>query len=822
MTISAVVPDITFSGSSGSGTLGPFSLVKSGTPIVFYNNSEVFVYRYDAVTDTAPTLLVEGTDYTLTGGPTAGSITLTSPQTGLLTAERLYVYTRTSIAQALDLVNGGNFSSSNLERRLDIIFQILQQLDREVRSGIRFAMFDTDEIPKTLPLGAAIDKIPYVTGTASAPTVAYLSATVLADLSELSVSALANIATVAADLAGADTIGIVAAAIDDVEDVAADIADVGTVADFLNAGQFGSLSVTSGSDTQTLANWLTRVDRKDPTTLQVDQLNFKIQVDPTGTYFRRVGALWYNIESEETRASQGTWTTYTKTARLVSGNEIGRVLLTQWNDMASGAAWTDWTVATSPLNPASGLPGAPTLAQSFYVVLGEGNPQNRYADAGYTPERRLQDRWAGGWQWTPETQDFSGLLGGARRGYNVLFQHCYTHSPIAATDTQLQAKTYNLHLVEPNAVAPGGVVIMAQGHRTFVASAAVSAGGTGYVAGDVGKVVTVSGGGVSDLAATIEITTVAAGAVTGIRMYTGGRYDTSPSSPAATSGGGTTGSGLTVSLTMSTATSDPAAIIDTDDAWVTGFDFRKATFRDSVNGNNQVMRFVQPQGLAWSTTAGGTPYNIFGVNSGNIAYVAAVDNATGINFNTRANGKVVLAVDTSVGASVTDYVSIKGTASAGGEVIALSSNANADLVLRPLGNGGVDMKLAAGAGLEINTVPVLKTASESDWTPTIAATSGSITTSSTPTARYTRIGPMVFFTIVITVTDNGTGAGSLTFTLPSTPAYAGTAVGRNASTSVGVTASWTTTSTVNVNLATNAYPVASGQSLRISGSYLVA
>lgn len=132
------------------------------------------------------------------------------------------------------------------------------------------------------------------------------------------------------------------------------------------------------------------------------------------------------------------------------------------------------------------------------------------------------------------------------------------------------------------------------------------------------------------------------------------------------------------------------------------------------------------------------------------------------------------------------------------------------------------LDLLTGGSVRVNGTSVLKATSESDWTPTIAATSGSITTSSTPTARYTRIGPMVFFTIVITVTDNGTGAGSLTFTLPSTPAYAGTAVGRNASTSVGVTASWSTTSTVNVNLATNAYPVTSGQSLRISGSYLVA
>lgn len=236
MTLSAVVPDIAFSGTSGSGTMGPFSLVKSGTPLVFYSNSEVVVLRYDSVTDTTPTLLTEGTHYTLTGGPTAGSITLISPSTGLLTAERLYVTTVSALAQGLDLTNGGNFSSSSLEQRLDKIYQILQQQSRDIKSSIRFAMFDTDEIPRTTPLGAVIDKVPYVTGTASSPSVGYLDAEVLNDLSDLSDANLANIAIVAADLSGADTIGLVGAAIDDVETVAGELPAIIEVAEAIVDG----------------------------------------------------------------------------------------------------------------------------------------------------------------------------------------------------------------------------------------------------------------------------------------------------------------------------------------------------------------------------------------------------------------------------------------------------------------------------------------------------------------------------------------------------------------------------------------------------------
>jgi hypothetical protein len=213
MTISAVVPDIAFTGSGSPGTMGPFSLVKSGTPIVFYANSDIVVYRYDTVTDTTPTLLVEGTHYTLTGGPTAGSITLTSPSTGLLTAERLYVVRKQSLAQSLDLVTGGNFSSANLERRLDITEMKLQELARDVRSAVRFSMLDTDEIPATTSLASAIDKVVYVTGTTSNPSLALFDASLLADISEFTDAALADIAVVAADLGGADTIGTVAQAI---------------------------------------------------------------------------------------------------------------------------------------------------------------------------------------------------------------------------------------------------------------------------------------------------------------------------------------------------------------------------------------------------------------------------------------------------------------------------------------------------------------------------------------------------------------------------------------------------------------------------------
>ncbi|AIT81221.1 hypothetical protein [Novosphingobium pentaromativorans] len=54
---------------------------------------------------------------------------------------------------------------------------------------------------------------------------------------------------------------------------------------------------------------------------------------------------------------------------------------------------------------------------------------------------------------------------------------------------------------------------------------------------------------------------------------------------------------------------------------------------------------------------------------------------------------------------------------------------------------------------------------EGTWTPTVTAGSGSISSYSA-TGTYTKIGRMVFCSVTITITANGTGAVSVKFTLP--------------------------------------------------------
>lgn len=111
------------------------------------------------------------------------------------------------------------------------------------------------------------------------------------------------------------------------------------------------------------------------------------------------------------------------------------------------------------------------------------------------------------------------------------------------------------------------------------------------------------------------------------------------------------------------------------------------------------------------------------------------------------------------------------------------------------------------------------------WTPTIAATAGTLTTVSA-NAFYKKIGKTVVFSIVVQITTNGTGSGMITFTLPSAtashgspvslqPVFAGLANGFIALTAIGGFGSTTCT----VAKYDGTYPGSSGQSLYISGAY---
>lgn len=122
---------------------------------------------------------------------------------------------------------------------------------------------------------------------------------------------------------------------------------------------------------------------------------------------------------------------------------------------------------------------------------------------------------------------------------------------------------------------------------------------------------------------------------------------------------------------------------------------------------------------------------------------------------------------------------------------------------------------AAGAGGGV-------TFSHNTWTPTVAATTGTITTSSA-TGRYSLLDDRVFFNLDVTITTNGTGAGSVTATLPFS-ILTGNAyifVGREDGATGAMIQGKATgaSSTLTIFKYDNTYPGGDGNVLRIAGQY---
>lgn len=229
MTISAVsAPRVVY---TGAGTLGPFSVAKGGVAITFSDNSHIQVTRFSSSTAQSGTVLVEDTDYTLTGGPDAGIVTLISPaQAVLASTDRLLIERIQPKSQALDLSSGGNFSSSAIEARHDReVEMIAESWDRASRS---LEVHFLDGSMKMLPPKSELANNVLGFDANGDPTVGDLSG--VSDL----VGFLDDITIVAA--ADVD-IGIVADNITDMTTVADDIANVNLVGAALDAGTIADL-----------------------------------------------------------------------------------------------------------------------------------------------------------------------------------------------------------------------------------------------------------------------------------------------------------------------------------------------------------------------------------------------------------------------------------------------------------------------------------------------------------------------------------------------------------------------------------------------------
>jgi hypothetical protein len=136
-----------------------------------------------------------------------------------------------------------------------------------------------------------------------------------------------------------------------------------------------------------------------------------------------------------------------------------------------------------------------------------------------------------------------------------------------------------------------------------------------------------------------------------------------------------------------------------------------------------------------------------------------------------------------------------------------------------LSNGQIVFPASQVASAGANTLDDYE---EGTFTPTIGATSGTITTSSA-SGTYTKTGNRVQFDVTITITTNGTGAGAVTCTLPFTCAVAAVANGRENAISGSQIHGFIPSggSTMNITAYNNGYPSVDGVNLILSGQYRV-
>lgn len=113
-------------------------------------------------------------------------------------------------------------------------------------------------------------------------------------------------------------------------------------------------------------------------------------------------------------------------------------------------------------------------------------------------------------------------------------------------------------------------------------------------------------------------------------------------------------------------------------------------------------------------------------------------------------------------------------------------------------------------------------------TPTVTATTGTITTVTANTARWFKLGKLVFWQGQATITTNGTGAGKVRFTLPASLGNVTSknyfATGRASAVSGQQLLGVFTLNQQYVDVQTDddTYPAADGETLLVSGWYEVA
>lgn len=428
------------------------------------------------------------------------------------------------------------------------------------------------------------------------------------------------------------------------------------------------------------------------------------------------------------------------------GNDIADTLIARYTSITNGSAWLRWDVLISPLNPASGLPGAPGAAQSFYMVTSEINPQNRHANTNWRGEARHFANSVAGEQMVAETQDFSALLPtGTRIGYDLSFGYALAHSPYTNSDEQRHARFVNGWLIKPNTIAADGACHFGVGFHLYPTAIAIANGGSAYSVGDLLTFNT----GLAQEANENTVVRVKAvdgsGAITSAEIYVAGWYQQSFASPVTVTGG--TGTSATFTYTMAGDSVAPRAWAGITGTWDYGIDAAKW---ENANSNMGGGRFI------------------------------------GSLLRTYNGQEIIRARNAADNADVT--------------LLKFNSSNRAELV-------GKNIYLPQA------------------YTPTFTASSGTFTTVTVVSARYSVINGRCNFDVAFQIANKGTATGQIRMTLPIAALYDTAVTGINSSSSVALIGSIVpsvSATRCNLQKYDSTDPIVDTNFYIVSGSYEVA
>jgi hypothetical protein len=421
------------------------------------------------------TTYVYGVDYTITGlGTSSGSVVFTvAPANGT----EVVRYRDTAILRATDYQSNGDLLAAVLNADIDRQVYILQEVVAGGKGSLTALRVPNGETVPQLPDAAArANRVQAYDSNGDPLLIVGVdagSATALAlDLANGS-NAAKGAALVGFSPAGT---GAVPRTVQDKLRESVSVKDFGAIGDGVvdDGSAFASADATGlgysatngnfkrGADTQRMADALFKTVTVSESS-EGKFLEWREVTNPTGVtgYAVRFAA---NLH----------------TGNISNGrNEIGDTLISRYNSIQSGSVWGRWDVVSSPLPVGSGLTGAPTLSQSFYMVSSEVNPQNRNNSSNtWKPENRLYANLVGGEQMVAETQDFTSTLGNTRIGYDIMFGYAMAKSPYTSNfgGSTEHAKFLNGFLINPNAIAPGGFAYFAGGYKSYLTGVAISNG----------------------------------------------------------------------------------------------------------------------------------------------------------------------------------------------------------------------------------------------------------------------------------------------------------------------------------------------------------